>query len=75
MSIKVRLPTPLQKLTENQSEVLIEGNDVKAVLKNLEGKYPGIHERIYDDKGGLRRFINFYVNEEDIRFLKNDFNN
>lgn len=72
MSIKVRIPTPLQKLTESQSEVEIEGNDVRAVLANLEKKYPGMKERIYDDKGNLRRFINFYVNDEDIRFLKSE---
>lgn len=72
MSIKVRIPTPLQKLTENQAEVEVEGSDVKSVLANLETKYPGMKERLYDEKGSLRRFINFYVNEEDIRFLKSE---
>ncbi|MCB1214189.1 MAG: MoaD/ThiS family protein [Deltaproteobacteria bacterium] len=65
---KVRIPTPLQKLAENQAELEVSGTSVKEVLANLEAKYPGFQERLYDDKGQLRRFINFYVNEEDIRF-------
>ncbi len=69
MPITIRIPTPLQKLTANQSEVSIEGSDVKTALANLEKQFPGIHERIYDEKGALRRFINFYVNDEDIRFM------
>ncbi|MBL7684798.1 MAG: MoaD/ThiS family protein [Deltaproteobacteria bacterium] len=72
MSIKVRIPTPLQKLTQNQGEVEIAGASVKEVLANLEASFPGIKDRLYDEKGGLRRFINFYVNDEDIRFLKSD---
>lgn len=72
MSIKVRIPTPLQKLTENQAEVEVDGSDVKTALANLDKKYPGMKDRLYDDKGILRRFINFYVNEEDIRFLKSE---
>lgn len=69
MAITIRIPTPLQKLTANQSEVSVEGSDVKSALANLEEKFPGIHERIYDENGNLRRFINFYVNDEDIRFM------
>jgi len=72
MAIKVRIPTPLQKLTQNQAEVEVEGDNVKSALLNLEEKYPGIRERLYDDKGILRRFINFYVNEEDIRHIKSE---
>lgn len=72
MSIKVRIPTPLQKMTGNQPEVEIAGNNVKAVLVALDEKFPGIRDRLYDDKGSLRRFINFYVNDEDIRFLKSE---
>lgn len=72
MSIKVRIPTPLQKLTQNQGEVEVAGSSVKDVLAALETKFPGMKERLYDDKGGLRRFINFYVNDEDIRFLQGD---
>lgn len=72
MSIKVRIPTPLQKLTNNQAEVAGNGKTIKEVLANLEGQYKGVRERLYDEKGGLRRFINFYVNNEDIRFLKGE---
>ena len=72
MSVKIRIPTPLQKLTNNQSEVEVSGNDVKAALASLEEKHPGLRERLYDEKGTLRRFINFYVNDEDIRFLKSE---
>jgi molybdopterin synthase sulfur carrier subunit len=72
MPIKVRVPTPLQKLTQNQGEVEVAGTSVKEALADLEKRYPGIKERLYDEKGSLRRFINFYVNEEDIRFLQSD---
>lgn len=69
MAIKVRIPTPLQSLTGNLGEVEGTGKSVKEVLASLEAKYKGFKERLYDDKGHLRRFINFYVNDEDIRFL------
>ena len=71
MPSKVRIPTPLRKLTEGQQEVPADGKTVGEVLKNLEGKYPGIKDRIFDESGSVRRFVNIYVNEEDIRFLKN----
>lgn len=69
MSVKVRIPTPLQKLTQNQAEVLVEGGTVKEVLHGLEAKFPGIKDRLCDADGNLRRFVNVYVNEEDIRFM------
>lgn len=69
MSVKVRIPTPLQKLTQNQAEVVITGASVKEVLQSLEGKFPGIKDRLCDADGNLRRFVNVYVNEEDIRFM------
>ena len=72
MSIKVRIPTPLQKLTQNKAEVEVEGKDLRSALGDLEAKFPGMKERLYDEKGALRRFINFYVNEEDVRFLKSE---
>ena len=72
MSIKVRIPTPLQKLTQSQSEVAVDGVSLSEVLQNLETKFPGFKERLYDEKGALRRFINFYVNDEDVRFLAGD---
>ena len=72
MSVKVRVPTPLQKLTKNQAELVAKGGDVKEILADLERQFPGLKERLYDEKGSLRRFINFYVNNEDIRFLKGE---
>ncbi len=72
MSIKVRIPTPLQKLTNNQSEVECEGKNIRELIKNLDKKYPGIKERICDENGNIRRFINFFVNDKDIRFLQGD---
>jgi len=72
MSIKVRIPTPLQKLTGNQVEVGCSGEDIKDLVDNLEKKYPGIKARLCEENGNLRRFINFFVNEKDIRFLQGD---
>ena len=68
--IKVRIPTPLRSLTKNQGEVEIAGGSVAEIIDNLEGSYTGIKGRLCDDNGELRRFVNIYVNEEDVRFLK-----
>ena len=70
MAVKVRIPTPLQKLTNNQAEVQCEAKNVNELLAGLEKQYPGIKERLCDGEGKLRRFVNLYVNEEDIRFLQ-----
>ncbi len=70
MAIKVRIPTPLQKLTNNQGDVQCEAKDINQMLAELESKHPGIKERLCDGEGKLRRFVNVYVNEEDIRFLQ-----
>jgi sulfur-carrier protein len=67
--IKVRIPTPLRPMTGGKSEVEIAGNTVSEIIENLGSAHPGIKERLYDEKGEVRRFINIYVNEEDIRFL------
>ena len=72
MAIKVRIPTPLQRLTQNREEVAVDGTTIQELIANLEKSYPGIRERICDNEGKLRRFVNIYVNEEDIRFLKGD---
>ena len=72
MAITVRIPTPLQRLTNGQGEVACEGGTVTELLSNLERQYPGIKERICDGQGNLRRFVNVFVNEEDIRFLQGD---
>ena len=69
MAIKVRIPTPLMKLTDNQSEVSAEGETISAILNNLENQFNGIKDRICEENGSPRRFINIYINEEDIRFL------
>jgi len=72
MSITVRVPTPLQKFTQNQAEVKANGANVKELIEDLEKSSPGIKERICDEEGKIRRFINIYVNEEDVRFLQQD---
>ena len=69
MPVKVRIPTPLMKLTNNQSEISAEGGTIADMLNNLESQYAGIKERICEENGTPRRFINIYLNEEDIRFL------
>lgn len=70
MAVKVRIPTPLQKLTSNRAEVACQAANVNELLVELERQHPGIRERICDEGGKLRRFVNIYVNEEDIRFLQ-----
>ncbi len=69
MPVKVRIPTALQKLTKNEGEVQAQGSNVNEVFDDMEGRFPGLKERLYDDSGEIRRFINIYVNDEDIRFL------
>lgn len=66
--ITVRIPTPLRKLTGGQGEVSGEGKDISTLIDALELSYPGLKERLYDEEGVLRRFVNIYINEEDIRF-------
>ena len=72
MPVRVLIPTPLQRLTQNQAEVTVEGGDIREVIANLEGKFPGVKARLCDENGTLRRFVNIYINEEDIRFLKGE---
>ncbi|MBF0516579.1 MAG: MoaD/ThiS family protein [Nitrospirae bacterium] len=69
MAVKVRIPTPLQKLTQGKEEVEAAAGTVIDLVKELDGRYAGIAERI-SDGGKIRRFVNIYVNEEDIRFLQ-----
>ena len=69
MAVKVRVPTPLMKLTNNQSEVTAEGATISDIFNDLEAQFSGIKDRICEENGSPRRFINIYVNEEDIRFL------
>ena len=69
MTVTVRIPTTLRTLTGGASEVEIEGAKVSEVLANLEAAHPGFATRILDDEGALRRFVNVFVADEDIRFL------
>ena len=66
----IRIPTPLRKYTEGQEEVSIGGSSVREVLTALDAAHPGIRERILDDNGAVRRFVNVFVADEDIRFLE-----
>ncbi len=72
MQVTVRIPAPLQKLTQNQAEVKANGANIRELIEDLEKKFSGIEERIYDETGKIRRFINIYVNEEDVRFLQQE---
>jgi len=71
MPKKVRIPTPLRKLTNNEELVEVSAATIGDAINELQSRYPGIAERLVDEKGELRRFVNVYVNEEDIRFLQN----
>ena len=72
MPVTVRIPTPLQRITKGQGEVPCQGASVAELLADLEQQYPGVKERICDEQGKLRRFVNVFVNAEDIRFLQGD---
>lgn len=72
MSVKVRIPTPLQKLTKDQAEVSLQAKNVKELLDGLEKQFPGMKDRLCDESGKVRRFVNIYLNEEDIRFLNQE---
>lgn len=65
----VHIPTPLRRLTGGQSRVQVDGANILAVLEALDAQYPGFRERLFDDGGELKRFINIYVNDEEIRTL------
>lgn len=69
MSTPVRIPSPLRKLTGEQEVVHADGSTVGEILKDLDLKFPGLGERICDEGGNVRRFVNIFLNDEDIRFL------
>jgi sulfur-carrier protein len=71
MAKKVRIPTPLRKLTNNEELVEVSGGTIGDIITELQTRYPGIKDRLLDETGSIRRFVNVYVNEEDIRFLQN----
>ncbi len=70
MSAKVRIPTTLRSLAGGSSEVTVDGATVGEVLASLESTHPGFRERLLDDEGGLRRFVNVFVADDDVRFLQ-----
>jgi molybdopterin synthase sulfur carrier subunit len=70
VTIKVKIPTPLRKLTKDQAEVDAAGSTIRELVEDLEKQFPGFKERMCDEAGELRRFVNVYVGEEDIRFLE-----
>ena len=70
MSITVRIPTQLRQLTGGQGEVLVEAATVGEALRALDSTNPGFGERIFDDAGALRRFVNIFLADEDVRFLE-----
>lgn len=65
----IRIPTPLRTLTGGQDEVTADGNTIGALIEDLERRYPGVRDRLLDEKG-VRRFVNIFVGDEDIRFLE-----
>ncbi|MEY4809480.1 MoaD/ThiS family protein [Vulcanococcus limneticus] len=69
MAVQVLIPTPLQKFTNDEASVSLEAGSVDELLQAMEARFPGILARLCDDGGKLRRFLNVYVNSEDIRFL------
>ncbi|MEO7298729.1 MAG: ubiquitin-like small modifier protein 1 [Verrucomicrobiota bacterium] len=71
MPINVRIPTPLRKLTNEEEVVQVDAKTVTEAFAQLQERFPGIKERLVDENGEVRRFVNVYVNEEDIRFLEN----
>lgn len=70
MAISVKIPTPLRKFTADKDTVHVAGETVGAALRDLEAKHPGIWAKLCDDEGKVRRFINVYAGEDDIRFLE-----
>ncbi len=69
MAVKVKIPTPLRSLTKEQDTVAVEGANLADVVLQLEESFPGMRDRLCDETGELRRFVNVYVNGEDVRFL------
>jgi sulfur-carrier protein len=69
LSVRVRIPAPLRSVTNGQSEINVDGASVADALSQLEARFPAIGPRLRDESGELRRFVNLYVNGEDIRFL------
>jgi molybdopterin synthase sulfur carrier subunit len=71
MPVTVRIPTPLRSVTKGNADVQAKGDTVEDLIADLERQFPGLRERLVDESGELRRFVNIYVNQEDIRFMDN----
>jgi molybdopterin synthase sulfur carrier subunit len=71
MPVTVRIPTPLRSVTKGNADVQAKGDTVDELIGDLERQFPGLRERLVDESGELRRFVNIYVNQEDIRFMDN----
>ena len=69
MPVTVRIPTPLRRMTNGQDKVEMEESTLSSMIENLEASYPGVKERLIDENGELRYFVNIYLNGEDVRFL------
>ncbi len=70
MSVTVRIPAQLRTLTDGAGEVALSGSTVAEVLKDLDSSHPGFADRLFDESGGLRRFVNIFLADEDVRFLQ-----
>ncbi len=70
MSASVKIPTPLRKVTNGEANVSADGANVREMIEDLERQFPGMRERLCDDDGSLRRFVNVFVGDEDIRFMQ-----
>ncbi|MDP6548729.1 MAG: MoaD/ThiS family protein [Dehalococcoidia bacterium] len=70
MSVLVRIPTPLRRITDGQAQVELESESMGELVENLDASFPGFKERLLDENGDLRYFVNLYLNGEDVRFLQ-----
>ena len=70
MSVNVRIPTPLRRMTGGADQVNVEGSNISEVIASLDAEFPGIKQRLCDEQGAIRSFVNVYVNGEDVRFLR-----
>lgn len=70
MSISVRIPTPLRRVTNGVDKVDADGDTLDQIIDSLDGQYPGIKDRLCDEDGNLRNFVNVYINGEDVRFMQ-----
>jgi len=70
MGVTVRIPTPLRKFTGGKEQVEVRGATISEVIDDLELNFPGMKEKLYDDSGSIRKFLNIYLNDEDIRFME-----